>query len=278
MTAEQGTAWPARLFMVGCGNMAGQMLSRWLACGLAPQRVTVLRPSGRPVAPGVAVVTDYPERLEAGSVVLIGMKPYQLGDVAPHLARIARPDTLFVSILAGTTAAQLRAALSPDALSASAIVRVMPNTPVGVGQGVCALFADDATSAEARAAVEALMRPLGLAEWIADEGQFNLVAALSGCGPAYLFRFIDALARAGAALGLPDDQSARLALATVRGAATLAAQSPESPGILADRVASPGGMTRQGMNVLDADDRLVTLLTDTLRAARDRGEAMARGG
>ncbi len=259
--------------MIGCGNMAGQMLSRWIACGLDPARVTVLRPSGRPVAPGVAVITDYPQALPPGTTVLIGMKPYQFADVAPNLARIAGADTQFVSILAGTTAAQLRTAL-PDGAQ---IVRVMPNTPVGVGQGVCALFADGATSGGTRDAVQALMTPLGLAEWIADEGQFNLVTALSGCGPAYLFRFIDALARAGAALGLPRDQAGRLALATVQGAATLAAASDESPGLLADRVASPGGMTRQGMDVLDAEDRLVALLTDTLRAARDRGEEMARG-
>lgn len=274
MTSETiETAWPARLFMVGCGNMAGQMLSRWLACGLDPARVTVLRPSGRPVAPGVAVVTQYPQMLDAGTTVLIGMKPYQFADVMPQLAGIAAPDTQFVSILAGRTAAQLRDALPQGAQ----IVRVMPNTPVGVGQGVCALFADEDTHDATRASVQALMTLLGLAEWIADEAQFNLVTALSGCGPAYLFRFIDALARAGEALGLPADQAGRLALATVQGAATLAAASDEAPGVLADRVASPGGMTRQGMNVLDADDRLVTLLTDTLRAARDRGEAMARG-
>ncbi|MDF0541266.1 pyrroline-5-carboxylate reductase [Sphingobium sp. H39-3-25] len=273
MTDTIETSWPARLFMIGCGNMAGQMLSRWLACGLDPARVTVLRPSGRPVAPGVTVVTDYPQALDAGTTVLIGMKPYQFADVMPRLSAVAAADTQFVSILAGTTAAQLRDALPQGAQ----IVRVMPNTPVGVGQGVCALFADEDTHGAARASVQALMTPLGLAEWIADEAQFNLVTALSGCGPAYLFRFIDALARAGEALGLPADQAGRLALATVQGAATLAAASDEAPGMLADRVASPGGMTREGMNVLDADDRLVTLLTDTLRAARDRGEAMARG-
>src|SRR3546814_18333413 len=104
------------------------------------------------------------------------------------------------------------------------------------------------------------MQPLGLAEWLKDETQFNLVTALSGCGPAYLFRFIDALAGAATRLGLPEDQAARLALATVRGASTLAAHADVAPGVLADRVASPGGMTREGMNVLDKDDRLLELL------------------
>ena len=266
--------WPAHLFLVGCGNMAGQMLFRWLDCGLDPARVTVLRPSGKPVADGVRVVTAYPATLPEGATVLLGMKPYQLGDVAASLAPLVRADTRILSILAGTPLAQLRRQMP----GARDLVRAMPNLPVGIGQGVTALYADAMISAEGRAAAESLMRPLGLAEWIADEGQFNEVTALSGCGPAFLFRFVDAFARAGEALGLSAEQSARMALATVQGAANMAAQAQESPAILADRVASPGGMTRQGLNVLDADDRLLALLTDTLVAARDRGEEMARGG
>ncbi|PJG47448.1 pyrroline-5-carboxylate reductase [Sphingobium sp. LB126] len=266
--------WPDHLFLVGCGNMAGQMLARWLACGLDPARVTVLRPSGKPVAEGVQVVTDYPSALPARTTVLLGMKPYQLGDVAASLAPLCGGDTRIVSILAGTRLAELRARFA----QAGEIVRAMPNLPVGIGEGVTALHADAALPAASRGAVEAFIAPLGLAEWIADEGQFNEVTALSGCGPAFLFRFIDAFARAGEALGLPADQSVRMALATVRGSASMAARASESPAILADRVASPGGMTRQGLNVLDADERLLKLLTDTLAAARDRGEEMARGG
>ena len=265
--------WPAHLFLVGCGNMAGQMLSRWLNCGLEPGHVTVLRPSGRAVAEGVQVLTAYPACLPEGTTVLLGMKPYQLRDVAASLAPLVRADTCILSILAGTPLAELRRQM-PDARD---IVRAMPNLPVGIGQGVTALHADAATSAEARAAAELLMRPLGLAEWIADESQFNEVTALSGCGPAFLFRFVDAFSRAGEELGLSAEQSARMALATVQGAANMAAQAQESPAALADRVASPGGMTRQGLNILDADDRLLALLTDTLVAARDRGEEMARG-
>lgn len=262
-----------RLLMIGCGNMAGQMLNRWLECGLSPARVTVVRPSGQPVAQGIEVLTQAPDEIASGTIVLLGMKPYQLSDVAASLKGLLGAHHIIASVLAGTKQAQLRDAF-PDV---SDIVRIMPNTPVGVGQGVCALFADDATSESARGAIYELMQPLGLAEWIGSESQFNLVTALSGCGPAYLFRFIDALAKAAAQLGLPDAQAGRLALATVQGASTLAAQSSESPGKLADRVASPGGMTRQGMNVLDDDDRLVKLLTDTLRAARDRGDEMERG-
>lgn len=266
--------WPSHLFLVGCGNMAGQMLTRWLASGLDPARVTVLRPSGRAVAEGVQVITTYPSALAPGTTVLLGMKPYQLADVATALAPLCGEGTTLLSILAGTPLAELRRQFP----NAGPIVRAMPNLPVGLGQGVTALHAEAKSSEAVRGAIDALIAPLGLAEWIADEGQFNEVTALSGCGPAFLFRFIDALSRAGEAIGLPADQAARMALATVHGSANMAARGSDSPAILADRVASPGGMTREGLNVLDAGDRLLQLLTDTLTAARDRGEEMARGG
>ncbi|PDH66172.1 MAG: pyrroline-5-carboxylate reductase [Sphingomonadaceae bacterium MED-G03] len=266
--------WPDHLFLVGCGNMAGQMLARWIACGLDPARVTVLRPSGRAVADGVKVVTDYPAALPRGTTILLGMKPYQIAEVAAALAPLCTADTPIISILAGTTLNELRTRFA----AATDIVRAMPNLPVGLGQGVVALFTDDRTSPAARSHVDALIAPLGLAEWMADETLFNRVTALSGCGPAFLFRFVDALARAGEAIGIPADQAARMALATVQGAANMAAGTQVSPAALADQVASPGGMTREGLNILDADDRLLALLTDTLAAARDRGEAMARGG
>ena len=266
--------WPGHLFMVGCGNMAGQMLGRWLECGLDPERVTVFRPSGRAVADGVEVVTDYPPALPPDATVLLGMKPYQLADVAARLASLCRADTAILSILAGTPLASLRGHFS----TVEGVVRAMPNLPVGLGEGVTALFTDDATPSDIRAQADALIAPLGLAEWIGDEALFNAVTALSGCGPAFLFRFVDALARAAEIIGIPADQAARMALATVQGSANMAARASVSPATLADQVASPGGMTREGLNILDADDKLLTLLTDTLAAARDRGEAMARGG
>lgn len=265
--------FPRSLFLAGCGNMGGPMLARWLECGLDPARVLVYRPSGKAVADGVEVTVQWPAALPDATLIVLGMKPDKVTDAAPHINAIRGSGFRLLSILAGTRLASLRQ-LFPGI---SDIVRVMPNTPVGVGQGVCALFADTPTSAQARARAEALMQPLGLAEWVQSEDQFNLITALSGCGPAFLFRFIETLGSAAARLGLPADQAERLALATVQGAATLAARSDVSPAMLAERVASPGGMTREGLNILDQDERLLALMTDTLRAARDRGEEMAQG-
>jgi pyrroline-5-carboxylate reductase len=124
--------------------------------------------------------------------------------------------------------------------------------------------------------VERLMTLLGAAEWFGDEASFAMAGHLSGAGPAFLFRFIDALAQAGASLGLPPEQSARIAAAMVEGAAALAAASPEPPSELARRVASPSGTTQAGLDVLDRDGALQGLVRATLDASRRRGLEMAQ--
>lgn len=255
------------LWLVGCGNMGGAMLRRWVEGGTDPATVTVIDPGVPALPAGVRHLTEPPADA-APDVLLLAVKPQLLDAAAAIWADV--PARLLVSILAGVDGATLARRFP----RAEAIVRAMPNLPVALGRGVVALHAA-AAGDQARAQAEALVAPLGLVEWIGREDQFDAVTALSGCGPGFTYRFIDALAAAGAALGLPADQAQRLALATVDGAAALAAASPDSPATLADRVASPGGATREGLNVLDADDALVRLLTATLRAAAERSAAMA---
>lgn len=255
--------------MVGCGNMAGAMLDGWIAAGMDPAGITVIRPSGKPVGHGVRVVTAVPDG-PPPALVLLGMKPYQIDAVAADLARRLGPDTLLFSILAGVELASHRRRFP----GVRAIVRAMPNTPVRLGKGVVALHGGD-DDPQARVLADRLMSALGHAEWIADEEQFAIVTGLAGSGPAFLFRFIEALAGAGVALGLDRDQALRLATATAQGAAALAAASDESPARLADRVASPGGSTRAGLDVLDDGDALADLLCRTLEAARRRSLEMA---
>jgi pyrroline-5-carboxylate reductase len=257
------------LWLIGCGNMAGAMLERWLATGLDARRVTVIRPSGRPVAEGVRVLTQLPED-EVPAAVLLGVKPQKLGEVAPSLAPVLDPATILVSILAGVEQATLRQVFPIP----RTVVRAMPNTPVRLGKGVVDLYSDSGDEA-ARGVVGQLMAPLGLVEWFDDEPSFALAGHLTGAGPAFLYRFIDALAAAGEAFGLPASQAARLAAAMAAGAGALAAASDETPAELARRVASPGGTTEAGLKVLDAEDALRQLVLHTLDASRRRGLEMA---
>jgi pyrroline-5-carboxylate reductase len=151
----------------------------------------------------------------------------------------------------------------------------MPNLAAAIGKSPIALAARglDQTGQDR---ITALLAPLGQPEWLADEVDFDLVTALAGCGPAYLYRFIDALATGATRLGLEAGQAQRLALATIEGAALLAASSEHGPAELARRVASPGGSTQRGLDVLDADSALLDLLEATLIAARDRNAEMAK--
>ncbi|HMG48262.1 MAG TPA: pyrroline-5-carboxylate reductase dimerization domain-containing protein [Allosphingosinicella sp.] len=260
---------PGPLWLVGCGNMGGAMLARWLEEGVDPAHVSVIRPSGAPAAEGVRVTTDYPED-EVPAIVLLAMKPYQLDGVAPALAPILDPETILVSILAGVELASLRARFATP----RTIVRAMPNLPVRIGKGVVCLTSDSA-DLSARALVTGLMATLGHAEWIDEEAHFQLAGHLTGAGPAFLFRFIEALAAAAEGLGLSFDQAERLAIAMVEGAAALAAASDQDPERLARRVASPSGTTEAGLKVLDADHALADLVARTLAASRARGLEMA---
>jgi pyrroline-5-carboxylate reductase len=257
------------ILIVGCGNMGGAMLAGWLAGGLASERFTVVDPVLPEVPAGVELLRELPDRAFDG--VLLGVKPQLLGDVAPQLARLVGTDTVLLSILAGVELASLAGRFA----AAGARVRVMPNLAAAVGKSPVALLADGLDE-QGKAAVTALMLPLGTPEWLAEEGQFDLVTALAGSGPAFVYRFIDALARGAAELGLPREQADRLALAMVEGAAALAAQSPVPPGELARRVASPGGTTEAGLKLLDSEDALVRLVQSTLRAAADRSAEMAK--
>jgi pyrroline-5-carboxylate reductase len=255
------------MIIYGCGKMAGAMLQRWLATGLDPASVTAIRASGAAVADGVAVHTDA-DGLGPPSVLLIGIKPQQLADHVAALAALAGPGTLVLSILAGVPLADLTDLL-PDA---GAIVRVMPNMPVADGRGVVVTFGD---AGARKAECDALLTPLGLVRGIADESGFDAVTALTGCGPAFVYRFVASLADAAVGLGLDPADADAMARAMVAGAAATLADSADDAATLADRVASPGGMTRAGLDVLDADAALAGLLADTLRAARDRGAALA---
>ena len=260
------------LLMIGCGNMAGAMLEGWLAAGADPRMITVVRPSGRPPAPGIRTLASLPED-EVPALVLLGVKPQKLAEIAPLLDPALEPGTILVSILAGTPLATLRA-LFP---APRTVVKAMPNLPVSLGKGVVELHADAAGDESEKFEVERLMRALGHTEWFEDESLFAVASALTAAAPAFLYRFLDALAAAGTELGLSSEQAARLAAVMAEGAAALAAASPESPAQLARRVASPGGTTEAGLAVLDSDEALRALVSRALEASRRRGAEMAAG-
>jgi pyrroline-5-carboxylate reductase len=247
--------------------MAGAMVEGWRKAGVDLSEAVAIRPSGRAVE-GVRTVTGLPDG--APAMALLGFKPQKLDEVAPELAPRVGPETIIISILAGVEAASLRQRFP----NARAIVRAMPNLPVSEGRGVVALYADDA-DAGLREQLTALFGLLGLAIWTDDEASLAAVGSVAGAGPAYVARFVAALAKSGEARGLSPDVADRIALETVLGTALMADAREERMDDVARRVASPNGTTEAGLAVLDADGALDRLVAETITAAARRGAELA---
>jgi pyrroline-5-carboxylate reductase len=261
-------SFPEKILIIGCGNMGGAMLAGWLGGGLAPARFTVVDPL-LPAAPaGVRLLRALPVG-EVFDLMLLGVKPQMLDDVAPQLTALAGEGTVVLSILAGAELASLSARFP----QARGIVRVMPNLAAALGESPMGVVAQGLSDGE-KAAIGAFLEPLGTPEWV-EEDLFHAVTALAGSGPAFIYRIIDALATGGVALGLAPEQALRLARSMVQGAADLAMNSPHDPGELARRVASPGGTTQAGLDVLDDNGAVLALMQATLGAAERRSREMA---
>ena len=260
---------PQPTWFVGCGNMGGAILDGWRVGGLDLSPIVVIRPSGRPVE-GARVVASAAEAGAPPRIVVLAFKPQKLDEVAPELRRHLSSKTTVVSLLAGVEAATLRERFP----GVGAIVRATPNLPVAIRRGVIGLFSTDA-DAETKRELNNIFSALGFAMWMADEQKLGALGAVAGAGPAYVARFIDALAKAGVKRGLTPEIASTLAMETVFGTAWMAATNGESMGSVARRVASPNGTTEAGLAVLDRDSVLDELVARTIDAAAARGAELA---
>ena len=255
------------ILIVGCGNMGGAMLAGWLAGGVPAACFTVVDPFQEAVPAGVKLLRELPDA--QFDVIVMGVKPQMFSEVASGVEPLAGEGAIVLSMMAGVELASLAARFP----RAAAHVRIMPNLAAALGKSPLALAGVDLDDS-VRTAITQFVAPLGSSEWIA-ENLFDLVTALAGSGPAFVYRFIDALASGAENLGMERAQADRLALAMVEGASALAAASDVAPVELARRVTSPGGTTAAGLQVMDADGALADLVEATLKAAADRGAEMA---
>lgn len=262
------------LILAGCGNMGYAMLEGWVKAGrIAAANVAVVEPNeslrSRAAALGVSAHADAAEVAAdaAPKLVIFAVKPQVMKAVVPAYARFAETGAAFLSIAAGTPMATFEELLGTE----TPIIRCMPNTPAAIGQGMLVLFSNKAVKPAQDEFVRDLLSANGAIASIDDEDLMDAVTAVSGSGPAYVFHFIECLTAAGEAAGLPSDVAKLLAMQTVNGAGSLAAESTEEPGKLRENVTSPNGTTAAGLAVLMGGDKLKTLVTETVEAARKRG-------
>ncbi len=246
--------------LVGCGRMGSALLKGWGAGAV------VVEPSNPACLPDIEAAGAITPEL-----VVFAVKPQQMAEVLPAYKRFAGSAT-FLSIAAGKTIAGFEAALGHQA----AIVRCMPNTPAAIGKGITVAVANKNVTNAGKALADKALRAGGMVEWVEDENLLDAVTALSGSGPAYVFHLVEAMAKAGAAMGLEPALAMKLARQTVIGSGHLLEQSPHEPaGKLREAVTSPGGTTAAALAVLMGDEKLQKLMTEALKAAQARGRELA---
>lgn len=262
------------LAFLGTGSMNGAILRGVLAGGTdaADVRATTRSTSsaqklreetGVTVFAGEENEDANTQAVQGADIVLLGVKPYAILDLAREVAPALDPETVVVSVAAGVTVDALQKAL-PEG---QPVVRSMPNTPSSVGRGALSVTAGEHTSDEQLAGVKDVLSAVGTVVEV-PENLIRAVTGVSGSGPAYVFYLAEAMQQAGEALGLDPETARVLAKETVSGAGVLLAPQDADPAALRQAVTSPGGTTEQAITTFDEKG-----LRDIIRAGAEASAA-----
>ena len=266
-----------KIGFIGGGNMASSLISGLIASGHSPQDLWVSdvnQDALKVLADNLNVntSTNNDDIINAVDVVVLAVKPQILSTVAKNAtASIQQKQPLVVSIAAGISQQSLSQWLGNNI----AIVRCMPNTPALVLTGATALHANAQVTAEQHDLAENIMRSVGIALWVNDESELDVVTAVSGSGPAYYFLLMEAMEKAAIEMGMNEVTARLLVQQTALGAAKIALESSESPEQLRKRVTSPGGTTQQALETFE-EGGFTALVSKALHAARDRSIEMSK--
>jgi pyrroline-5-carboxylate reductase len=262
---------------LGAGKMATALAQGFIRAGLVTSR-QVFGSDPLPAArttfgkeTGARIVSNNARVTELASVLVLATKPDQTaGALAEIRDRFTRRH-LLISIAAGVPTAKLEAALP----AGSRVIRVMPNTPALLGASASGFaLGKHATKSDGELA-QRLLSAVGLA-FALKESLLDAVTGLSGSGPAYVYQFIEALSDGGVAAGLPRDVATKLAAQTVLGSAKMVLETGVHPGVLKDRVASPGGTTIEGLHELEKGKLRGTVIS-AVRAAAEKSRKLGQG-
>ncbi|MFK7839076.1 MAG: pyrroline-5-carboxylate reductase [Bdellovibrionales bacterium] len=263
--------------LIGCGRMGGAMLKGWLNSDIQA-RYTIIEPFGQPdftkENPDIAYgkeISDVESNIKKSDIIILAVKPQMMIEVCSALKHIIQKNCLILSIAAGQTINNFEDYFGSD----QPVIRVMPNTPSAIGQGMSVAVSNPHATNAHKDIVTKMLDCSGKTAWVEDEDLMNAVTAVSGSGPAYIFHLIEAMATAGEHVGLDAETSMILARQTVIGSAALAgSQSDTSATALRENVTSPNGTTAAALDVL-MDGRFQDILNAALMAAKKRGEDLA---
>jgi pyrroline-5-carboxylate reductase len=265
-----------RIAFVGGGNMAEALIKGLLSVKASARAIAVSEPRAarrRELVSryGVRATASNLEAIERASLIVLAVKPQTMGGVLAELAAAIGRDKLVVSIAAGVSIATIENKLERGAR----VVRVMPNTPCLVGRGMSVLARGRAATARDLARARKIFDSVGKAEVAKREAWLDAVTGLSGSGPAYVYRFAEALIEGGIHEGLPEKLVRTLVYQTLAGAAEMLLATGKSPRELREAVSSPGGTTLAGLARMDRGD-FVQVVRAGVAAATARSKELAR--
>jgi pyrroline-5-carboxylate reductase len=262
--------------ILGAGKIGEALLAGLVASGTSAGEIVVCE---KDLERAVAIVDRYGVRradvvadaVAEADVVVLAVKPPDIVTVAGLVGEALPDGAMVLSVAAGIPAASIESALP----AGTPVVRVMPNTPMLVREAMSALAAGGAAGPEHLDRAEALMATVGRVVRV-PEAQIDLVTAVSGSGPAYVFLLVEAMIDAGVLLGLPRPLATELATQTALGAGRMLTETGEHPALLREAVTSPGGTTAAALRELE-DAGLRAAFYNALEACRDRARDLARG-
>ena len=217
---------------------------------------------------GIRTVNKNRDLIDYGGLLLLSVKPQTLPKIYSELSGAIKPDRSVVSIAAGVTSDNICRGLSH-----TSIIRVMPNTPAQIGEGISVWTASDEVSASDKILVEDMLNTLGENYYVEDEKLVDMATALSASGPAYVFLFLESLIEAGVYLGMNRTMARTLAIKTIQGSVELVKSSGKHPAELKDMVTSPGGTTIEALVSLE-NDGFRPAVINGVRAAFERSREM----
>jgi pyrroline-5-carboxylate reductase len=271
-----------RIAFLGCGSMNEAILGGLIEGGVDPADIVATVRRAERAAElaqrhhGITAIAgeeepDNNKQAATGSgVVILGVKPVGIADLAREISESLSPNTIVISVAAAVSLAQLEAALP----AGQPVIRTMPNTPAKLGRGVVSVSPGTNCSAEQLQHAKDILAAVGTVVEI-PEDQVDALSAISGSGPAYAFYLAEAMAEAGAQLGLDPELSLLLARETVAGAGFMLAEPGADPSTLRKAVTSPNGTTERAIATFDARG-LPAIIADGARAAAARAAEMTR--
>lgn len=266
----------SNITFIGAGNMASAIIGGLIHAGVPAKNISAAdpyQPSLDRLKETFAVNT-YADNAQAAAnadIIVLAVKPQQLKEVCLAMQAAIPQNALIISIAAGITLQSLQQWLGNEL----AIVRCMPNTPALIGRAASALMANTFVNAEQKNLASQLLLAVGSVDWVEAENLLDAVTAVSGSGPAYFFKVMEAMINAGVELGLSRETAENLTLQTALGAAKMARTSDVDVTELRRRVTSPNGTTQAAVEVLEAKG-IDQLFKQALSAADARSKSLAK--